>query len=132
MAEGDTKSVNAVDIKPGSYIVFDGKACVVKDVQKSKPGKHGHAKCRIMAISVTDDQKIIKIMPGHDRVEVPLIIKRDAQALSVAAGKVNVMDSETYETFDLKIPEEFKNQVKEGSSIHYWIVLGQKVIKAVK
>ncbi len=131
MAE-DTKSVNAVDIKPGSYVVFDDKACVVKDVQKSKPGKHGHAKCRIMAISVTDDQKIIKIMPGHDRVEVPLISKRDAQALSIVGDKVNVMDSETYETFDLKIPEELRGQIKEGSAIHYWVVLGQKVIKAAK
>ncbi|MDO8556643.1 MAG: translation initiation factor IF-5A [Nanoarchaeota archaeon] len=128
----DTKSVNAVDIKPGNFIVFDGKACVVKDVQKSKPGKHGHAKCRIMAVAIVDDQKIIKIMPGHDRVEVPLIEKRDAQALTVVNDKVNVMDSETYETFDLPIPEEFKAEVKEGKNIHYWVVLGQKVIKAVK
>src|SRR3989344_3406485 len=122
----DTKSVTAVDVKEGSYIVFDGKACVVKDVQKSKPGKHGHAKCRISAVSVVDGQKIIKIMPGHDRVEVPLIQKRDAQALS------NVMDSETFETFDLPIPDEFKDLVKEGVNVHYWVVLGQKVIKAVK
>ncbi|HLD12360.1 MAG TPA: translation initiation factor IF-5A [Candidatus Nanoarchaeia archaeon] len=128
----DTKSVTAVDVKPGSYIIFDGKACVVKDVQKSKPGKHGHAKCRISAVSIVDDAKIIKIMPGHDRVEVPLIQKRDAQALSIANGKVNIMDSETFETFDLPIPDEFKDQIKEGVNIHYWLVLGQKVIKAVK
>ncbi|MEK6904486.1 MAG: translation initiation factor IF-5A [Nanoarchaeota archaeon] len=128
----DIKQANATEIKPGNYVIFDGKACVVKDVQKSKPGKHGHAKCRIEAISIIDDQKIIKVMPGHDRVDVPIIEKKNAQVLSVAGESANVMDTETYETFDIKIPGEMKGQIKEGSSVVYWIVLGQRVIKQSK
>jgi translation elongation factor P/translation initiation factor 5A len=42
------------------------------------------------------------------------------------------MDSETYETFDLKIPEEFKDQVVEGSSVLYWVIMNEMVIKQVK
>ncbi len=42
------------------------------------------------------------------------------------------MDSGTYETFDLKIPEELKGEVKEGGSVLYWVILTDKVMKQVK
>ena len=71
-------------------------------------------------------------MPGHDNIEVPIIEKRTAQVLSLHGDMANVMDSETYETFDLKIPEEFKDQVVEGSSVLYWTILDEKIIKQVK
>lgn len=128
----DIRQASATEIKAGNYVIFDGKACVVKDVQKSKPGKHGHTKCRIEAISITDNQKIIKVFPGHDKVDIPIIDKKNAQVMSVSGDKANVMDMETYETFDIEIPEEMKNEVKEGSNVVYWIVLGQRVIKQAK
>ena len=42
------------------------------------------------------------------------------------------MDAETYETFDLKVPEEFKGKVTEGSYVLYWVILNERVIKQVK
>ena len=42
------------------------------------------------------------------------------------------MDMETYETFDLEIPEEEKNNIQEGSQIIYWIIMDQKVFKQAK
>ena len=131
MAE-DTKQASATELKPGKFVIFDGKPCVVKDVQTSKPGKHGHMKCRVEAISLIDDSKIIKVMPGHDKVQIPIIEKEAAQVLSVQDTKANVMDTKTYETFDLDITDEFKGQVKEGSNIVYWIMMGKKVLREVK
>ena len=43
-----------------------------------------------------------------------------------------VMDSDTYETFDLKISEELKDEIKEGAQVLYWIVLNDKIIKQVR
>ena len=124
--------ITANNVQKGSFIILEGAACRVADVEISKPGKHGHSKVRISAIGLTDEKKRIVVMPGHDNVEVPIIEKRTAQVLSVQNDKANVMDSETYETFDLKIPEEFKGQVAEGSSVLYWTILDEKVIKQVK
>ncbi len=42
------------------------------------------------------------------------------------------MDNESFETFDLKIPDELKGQVKEGSVINYWIVLDEKILMQAK
>ena len=128
----DTKTITANNAQKGNFIILEGAACRVVDVEISKPGKHGHSKVRISAVGLVDEKKRIVVMPGHDNIEVPIIEKRTAQVLSVHGNIANVMDSETYETFDLKIPEEFKGQVVEGSSALYWTILNEKVIKQVK
>jgi len=128
----ETKTVGANQIQKGSFILMGGIACKVIDVEISKPGKHGHSKVRISAVGLVDEKKRIEVMPGHDNVEVPIIEKRNAQVLSVQGDAANVMDSETYETFDLKIPDEFKGQVANGATVLYWVIMNEKVIKQVK
>lgn len=127
-----TKVVNAGSMKEGSYILIDNVACKVVSMETSKSGKHGHAKARITAIGLLDEKKREIVLPAHDNVEVPLIEKKTAQVLSVSGDNANVMDAETYETFDLAIPEEMKAQVTEGAQIIYWGILGQKVMKQLK
>ena len=46
-----TKISTVGSLQKGSYVVIDGVACRVSDTQTSRPGKHGHAKCRIEAVS---------------------------------------------------------------------------------
>jgi len=127
-----TKNVGANTLKTGSYLVIEGAACKVNSIQISRPGKHGHAKMRIEGIGMIDSKKRIIVIPGHDNVEVPLIEKKTAQVLSVQGDTANVMDGETYETFDLKIPEELKADCQAGTSILYWKVLSDKLMKQVK
>lgn len=123
---------DAGSLKVGNYILLDNVSCVIKSIQISKTGKHGHAKCRIEAIGVINDEKKIVMMPGHDKVEVPIIEKRAAQILSIIGDKVNVMDSENYETMEMGLPEELKDGLKEGDHVIYWVVGGQRVIKQKK
>jgi len=127
-----TKQSSVSSLQRGSYIVLDGVACKVTDTQVSRPGKHGHAKVRLSAIGLIDNKKRVVVMPGHDNVEVPIIEKKNAQVLSIQGNIANVMDSVTYETFDLEIPEELKSDVVEGAIVLYWVILDKKVMKQVK
>ena len=120
------------NLKPGSYVLIDDVPCKVDSIQLSKSGKHGHAKNRITAVGLVDQKKRIVVLPAHDNVEVPIIEKKSAQVLSVSGDKANVMDSESYETFDVDIPQELKPEVIEGCSILYWTILDQKVMKQIK
>ena len=79
-----------------------------------------------------DGKKRNLVMPGHDKVEAPIVEKKTAQVLSVSGNKCNIMDMETYETFDIDIPEEFKDDVAEGKEILYWTIMGSKILKQVK
>ncbi len=127
-----TKIVSASHLKVGSYVNVDGAACKVQSIQVSRPGKHGHAKLRLEVVGIIDGKKRITVMPGHDNVEVPIIEKKSAQVLSIQGTQANVMDAETYETFDLEIPAELQGQVVEGGEILYWVVLSDRVMKQVK
>ena len=128
----ETKQANVGSLTKGNYIVIEGAACRVTNTQTSRPGKHGHAKVRLEAVGLIDDKKRIIVMPGHDNVDVPIVEKKTAQVLSIKDDIANVMDSATYETFDLKIPEELKGQVVGGVNILYWEILDQKVMKQIK
>ena len=127
-----TKMESVGNLQKGSYIVLDGAACRVADMQVSRPGKHGHSKVRLTGIGIVDNKKRIVVMPGHDNVDVPIVEKKSAQVLSVHGDVANVMDSENYETFDLAIPEELKGQVVEGIGVLYWEILNDKVMKQIK
>ena len=128
----ESKLVSVGTLKKGDTIIIDGAACKITETSTSRPGKHGHAKVNMMAVGMLDGKKRNLVMPGHDRVEAPVVEKKNAQVLSIAGNTASVMDTENYETFDLEIPEELQGQVHEGSEVLYWILMGLKVIKQVK
>ncbi len=128
----EKKLVSVGTLKKGDTIIIDEAPCKITDTATSRPGKHGHAKVNLTAVGILDGKKRQIVMPGHDRVEAPIIEKKSAQILSISGNSANVMDMETYETFDMEIPEELKEEVKEGKEVLYWTIMGAKVMKQVK
>ena len=128
----EKKLVSVGSLKKGDTIIIDGAPCRITDTTISRPGKHGHAKVNMMAVGILDSKKRQLVMPGHDKVEAPIIEKKTAQVLSISENMANVMDMETYETFDLDIPDELKSDLKEGAEVLYWIIMNQKVMRQVK
>ncbi|MCX6710315.1 MAG: translation initiation factor IF-5A [Candidatus Woesearchaeota archaeon] len=127
-----TKIVTANSLQKGNYVLMEGAACRVTSVQISKPGKHGHSKVRFEGMGLVDDKKRVAVLPGHENVEVPIIEKKTAQVLSISGSKASVMDMDSYETFEMEIPEEVKEQVTEGCTVLYWVVLDARVMKQLK
>ena len=123
------KVVDATELKIGNYILLEGEAFAIRSMDISKTGKHGHAKCRFDAIGIISGKKKVMVVPGHERFEIPMIDKRKAQVLSMIGNKASLMDSESFESFELEVPEELQGQVKEGMSVEYWDVEGVKLIK---
>ena len=132
MADMEKKSVSVGNLKKGDTIIIDDSPCKITDTATSRPGKHGHAKVNLTAVGILDGKKRQLVLPGHDKVEAPIIEKKSAQILSVVGNNANVMDMETYETFEMEIPEELKEDVKEGKEVLYWTIMGAKVMKQVK
>ena len=123
------KLISAISARPGTAILVEGNPCIVKSNDVSKTGKHGHAKCRIEAISVLDGKKKVFVIGGHERLESPMIDKKKAQVLSIAGDMASVMDLESFETLEMPIPEELKAEIKDGDQVEYWDAEGNKIIK---
>jgi len=112
-------------LRVGSYIIIDGEPCRIMSYTKSKPGKHGSAKARIVAIGVFDEAKRTLVKPVSAQVEVPLIEKRGGQVIALLPTTVQVMDLETYEIFEAPLPEkEIESKLASGIEVEYWRILG--------
>ena len=119
-------------LKKGSYMIIDDKACQIVSMERSAPGKHGHAKYRITGLDLITGQKRQGLYTGHDKVKVPIVEKKTAQVLSVSDNIAQIMDMVSYETFDVEIPDEFKGKIEPNSEVIYWDIMGTKVIKQLK
>jgi translation initiation factor 5A len=122
------KIIDATEIRTGTNIFIEGQPFTVKKIDISKTGKHGHAKCRIEAAHMITESKKVFVVPGHERFEVPLVIKNKGQVLSIGE-KVSVMNLENFETIEMDCPEELKSQLQENSNVEYWDIEGTLVIK---
>jgi translation initiation factor 5A len=134
-----SKPTELGSLKVGSYILLPvsdqptGEPCRITEYDTSKPGKHGSAKARIVAVGIYDGQKRPHVGPVSMQVHVPLIDKRTGQIISIVGSKIQVMDSETFETIDVDmINEELEGTLDQGKDIEYWNVMGRTKIMRIK
>jgi translation initiation factor 5A len=120
------------ELKVGRYVLIDEEPCKIMSISTSKPGKHGEAKARIDAVGIFDEQKRSVVHPMKHKVGVPLIDKRSAQILALMGSDiVQLMDMETYETFEMPIPEDLKGQLEPGKEILYLQAMGKRKITRI-
>ncbi|WP_297498887.1 translation initiation factor IF-5A [Thermococcus sp.] len=133
---GDKTKVQVSKLKPGRYIIIDDEPCRIVNITVSSPGKHGSAKARIEAVGVFDKKVRSIVKPTSAEVEVPIIDKRVGQIIAITPDTVQLMDMETYETFDVPIEtgveDNIKNQLTEGITVEYWETLGRIKIMKVR
>jgi translation initiation factor 5A len=129
-------------LKTGQYMLVDGEPCIIKSTERSKSGKHGHAKCRVTCVGIFDNSKRSLTIPSGHMVEVPEIIKSNAQINFIEENVVNIMDLETYQSVDVHWPtepelvaklNELKNDPKKISTaqVEYWQIAGKMLINRV-
>jgi len=129
-----SKPMDLGSLKVGSYILINDEPCKIVNYTKSKPGKHGSAKARIVAIGVFDEAKRTLVKPVSARVDVPLIEKKTGQVISLLPSAVQLMDLETYEMTEAPYPEEkdLKSKMASGVEVEYWQILGRIRITRTK
>lgn len=128
------KNARAGDLKVGNYAIIDNEPCQIVDIEKSKPGKHGSAKIRASGISLFDGKKKTYLAQADANVQIPIVDKRSAQIVSVSPSGVQLMDLETYETFDISMPTDadIAGKVTAGKEVEYWKILERYKINRVK
>ena len=116
------------ELKVGRYMVIDDEPCKIVELTTSKPGKHGEAKARIVAVGLFDSAKRSVVYPVTHKVQVPMIDKRNAQVVSIQGEEVQLMDMESFEMFNLAIPEDLKGKLEPGQEVQYQEALGRRMI----
>jgi len=120
------------DLKEGDLVLIEGAPCKVESVSTTVSGKHGAAKTRVEAIGLFDGRRRSIVQPADEDVEVPIIKRKKAQVLAIIGNNAQLMDLETYENFELEIPEEKKGKFKEGDEIWYFEIMGVRTLKDLR
>jgi len=127
-----TTTIQAIrSLKVGRYIVVDDAPCRIVEYITSKPGKHGEAKARIVAVGIFDGVKRSLVHPVKHKVHVPQVDNRKGQVLAHMGAEVQFMDLETWETFTIPmadIPEEFQGSLEPGSEIRFLQAMGRRLV----
>ena len=121
-------------LKTGAYIVVDDEPCKIVEYITSKPGKHGEAKARIIAIGIFDNRKRSLVHPVKHKVHTPMVDRKKGQILAMMGVEVQIMDLETFETFNIpltNVPEEFHDDLDPGKEIHYLSAMGKHLVTRV-
>ncbi len=123
------QQVEVRQLREGGYVVIDDEPCEILSISVSKPGKHGAAKARIDAIGIFDSQKRSIVQPVTAKIYVPIVERKRAQIISVMGNVAQLMDLETYETFELEIPDELKDKMEPGKDVMYLESMGKRKIE---
>jgi len=122
--------------------MVDDEPCIIKSTERSKSGKHGHAKVRVDCIGMFDNRKRSLTIPSGHMVEVPEIIKGNAQINFIDDSTINIMNLETYESMDVEWPkdEDLIKKLKvlqadpgkmSSSQVEFWQLAGKMLINRV-
>ena len=122
--------------------MVDDEPCLIKATERSKSGKHGHAKVRIVCVGMFDGNKRSITVPSGHLEMVPEIIKGNAQINFIEDTSINIMDLESYESFDVEWPkeEDLIKKLKDlqadpnrmsSSQVEYWSLAGKTLLSRV-
>ena len=122
------------ELKVGNYIIIDGEPCRIVEMSKAKTGKHGSAKAHVVAVCMFSGNKKTLVAPVDTRVEVPMIEKRIGQVLADTGDTVQIMDLETYDTFEIEKPkdQQLASKLEPGAEVEYWVIMGRRMIMKVR
>jgi translation initiation factor 5A len=126
------KVLEVKTLKVGKYVIIGDEASKITSISTSSPGKHGAAKARVEAVGIFDNQKRTFVKPVDAKCDVPMIDKRLGQVLALMGDDVQLMDMESYETFEIEIPPELKGKLNEGAEVDYIMAMGNKKVMRVK
>ena len=122
--------------------MVESEPCVIKSTERSKSGKHGHAKVRVVCVGLFDNNKRSLTIPSGHMVEIPEILKGVAQINFIEDNSINIMDLESYESIDVDWPkeEDIIKKLKElqadpdkisTAQVDYWNLAGKTLINRV-
>lgn len=106
-------------LRPGTYILHKDRPWRVLKNQIVVTGTHSHTKNKLELQNVFSGDYESITLPPHDKVEDIQIIRKLGQLLSKAKEKVQVMDMNTYETFDAEISQELFENLNEGDNVTF-------------
>ena len=107
----------ASELSKGSCFRYKGDMLRVLRKELVAYGTHSHTKIKLFVQPVFGGgEKSLNLM-HHDKVDLLDITKKSAQVIAKLPNKLQIMDKQSYETFDANANQELLNEVNEGDEV---------------
>ena len=107
---------DAKEVEKGNWIFYNNGLYLVKRKETVVFGTHSHSKTKLYLQSIKGSSEKPFVFSNHDKLEVADIVRKTGQLISKFEDKAQLMDTYSYETFDVTLDEESAN-FKEGDEV---------------
>ena len=109
----------ASDLDKGNYFIYNGEPVRVVRKEVVSVGTHSHTKLKFYIQGLREKGERTVILQHSDRVDKMDIMRKQGQIISKSIGKVQIMDSTSYETLDSNLPPELADEINEGDYVTF-------------
>ena len=109
----------ASDLDKGNYFIYSGEPVRVVRKEVVSVGTHSHTKLKFYVQGLREKGERTVILQHSDRVDKMDIMRKQGQIISKSIGKVQIMDSTSYETLDSNLPQELTDEINEGDYVTF-------------
>ena len=109
----------ASELEKGNYFIYNGEPVRVVRKEVVSVGTHSHTKLKFYIQGLREKGERTVILQHSDRVDKMDIMRKQGQIISKSIGKVQIMDSTSYETLDSNLPQELTDEINEGDYVTF-------------
>ena len=115
----------AKELQKGMYISYNNEIFKVTRKEVVACGTHSHSKTKLFVQPLFGGGEKPINLAHHDSVDVVDIIKKEGQVIAKMAGKVQLMDTRSYETMDADVDDGLLKEISEGDNVTFISFRGQ-------
>lgn len=104
-------------LRKGNVVIYNNEPYIVKSLEFVTTGTHCHTKAKFEFEHLLTGKKAVGSMSTHENLQEVEIRNKTGQVLSKSNGKLQIMDSVSYETFEANVSTELYEEIKENDEI---------------
>ena len=109
----------AKELRKGAYVKINNEVLRVTKKETVAYGTHSHSKTKLFVQGLINKGEKSINLSHHEQVEELDIIRKSAQVISKGDDKLQIMDSQSFETIDADVEPEILSEVNEGDEVTF-------------
>lgn len=118
----------ASELEKGKFFEYKGELLQVMRRELVNCGTHSHTKLKFNVCNIYGKHEKVVTFAHNDSVDLVEIYRNKATVISKSAARLQIMDTETYETSDATAEKELLDLLKEGDEVTYIVYKGKKIL----
>ncbi|KAK9764919.1 translation initiation factor eIF5A [Basidiobolus ranarum] len=126
-------------LRKNGHVLIKGRPCNIVDMSNSKPGKHGHAKVKLVAIDIFTGNKLEDLSPSTHNMDVPNVSRNEFSLIDIDGGFLSLMMADGSMKDDVKQPEgdlgnKMEEEFNEGKELLVTVIaaMGEEAVVSYK